>query len=398
MSSQTILYTHSSDELYGSDIVLLELTRRLDPARFRPVVVTPTDIAYEGRLSQALQQSGIDHLSMDMPVLRRRYLSPVGLPVFLRRLIGGPRGLQKLLVAQNVKLIHSNTSAVWGGALAASRANLPHLWHIHEIVNRPGLVRRLLAGMVARQSRRPNTHVVAISRAVADHLLVDQPGLAPRLSVIYNAVDTDRFHPNQDGSILRQAWNIGQDDVLVGVVGRISAWKGQEFFLQALARARLQTPALRAVIVGDAVPGEAHLKEHLLQLTSNLGLNDHVLWAGFRIDAPQVMAALDALVLPSVQPEPFGMVVLEAMATAKPVIATAHGGPLETVKEGETGYLVTAADPGPLAAALIRLAANPDLRARLGVHARAHVLHSFGFQAHVAAFQDLYSSLLDASP
>lgn len=396
LSPQTILYTHSSDELYGSDVVLLELARRLDPVRYRPVVVTPTDIAYEGRLSGALKQNGIAHYAQDMPVLRRRYLSATGLPLFLRRLVSGPRRLRKLFDAEHVKLVHSNTSAVWGGALAASNANLPHIWHIHEIVQQPKLVRKLLSAMIARYSRRANTHVVAISRAVADHLLADQPALSSRLSVIYDAVDHHRFHPDNNGRSLRQTWNVNDGEVLVGVVGRISAWKGQKFFLQALAQARNQAPNLRSVIVGDAVPGELQFKQSLMALVTDLGLADQVIWAGFRDDAPQVMAALDILVLPSVQPEPFGMVVLEAMATARPVVATAHGGPLETVLDGETGFLTSASDPDPLADALVRLASRPELRLSMGARGRARVLDSFGFTTHMAAFQDLYACLLAA--
>lgn len=398
MSPQTILYAHSSDELYGSDVVLLELARRLDPTRFRPVVVTPTDIAYEGKLSAALRQEGIAHHALDVPVLRRRYLSAAGLPQFLRRLLNGPSRLQSLCDQEGVRLIHSNTAAVWGGALTASRAGLPHLWHIHEIIERPSLVRKLVVAVIARYSRRANTHIVAISRAVADHLVSDRPSLAPRLSVIYDAVDSERFHPGHDGRSLRQTWNVTPDEVLVGMVGRVSAWKGQELFLRALAQARILAPHLRGVIVGDIVPGETRLKEDLLQLSAGLGLADQVVWAGFRDDAPQVMAALDILVLPSVRPEPFGMVVLEAMSTARPVIAAAHGGPLETVVEGETGLLVPPAAPDALAKALVHLAANPDLRARLGAGGRARVQASFGFQAHLSAFQNLYANLLDATP
>ena len=94
---QSILFTHSSDELYGSDIVLLELGRRLDRARFRPFVVTPIDISYEGRLSQALRREGIAHRAVDMPVLRRRYLSPGTSRSFLRRLRTGPAQVQRLM-------------------------------------------------------------------------------------------------------------------------------------------------------------------------------------------------------------------------------------------------------------------------------------------------------------
>lgn len=392
MPASPLLFAHSSDELYGSDIVLLELARRLDPARFRPLVVTPTDLPYRGQLSRALHESGIRYQAVDMPVLRRRYLSPLGLPAFVRRLVAGPRRLQRLAADENIALIHSNTSAVWGGALAARRSALPHLWHIHEIVTRPASVRRLIAWMVARYSDQ----VVAISHAVANHLLTDQPDLSSRLVVIPDAVDADRFRPDIDGTALRAEWRITPDETLAGVVGRISAWKGQDFFLRAFAQALASAPSLRGVIVGDVVPGEDQHRHDLQRLATDLGIADRIIWAGYRHDAPQVMAALDLLVLPSLLPEPFGMVVLEAMAAGKPVLATAHGGPLETIRDGETGYLVPPTAPQPLADALTRLASDPALRAQLGARARDHACRSFGFDAHVAAFQSLYEHLLTA--
>jgi glycosyltransferase involved in cell wall biosynthesis len=390
MNPVTILYPHSSDELYGSDMVLLELVRRLDRAVFRPYVLLPTDIRYEGKLSGALAGAGVAHEALAMPVLRRRYFSLRGAPRFAGHLLRGTRGVMTVARAQQAALIHSNTSAVWGGALAASRLHLPHIWHVHELVTDPKLVRRLMTWMVDRYS----THVAAISEAVAAHLLADAPGLAGRISVIYDAVDADRFSPEISGESLRRAWGAGPQDVLVGVVGRISAWKGQDFFLRAFADAARRLPNLKGVIVGDVAPGEDWRKGALQALSEELGVADRIIWAGYLDDAPQVMAALDILALPSIRPEPFGMVVIEAMASGKPVAATAHGGPLESVLDGETGLLVSPRDPGEMAAALVRLAENPGLRAAFGASGRRRAVDVFGFQQHVRAFQDLYQRLL----
>ncbi|HEY81485.1 MAG TPA: glycosyltransferase family 4 protein [Caldilineae bacterium] len=386
----TILYPHSSDELYGSDLVLLNLVRRLDRGRFRPYVLLPTDIPYEGKLSRALGEAGVAHEALAMPVLRRRYFTPRGLPRFLGHLWRGTRGVESIARREGGALIHSNTSAVWGGALAASRLHLPHLWHVHEVVTHPTFVRKLIAWMVARHS----VHVVAISRAVADHLLADAPELEGRLSVIYDAVDTDQFSPMVDGSSLRRAWGVAEEDVLVGVVGRISAWKGQDFFLRAFARAAREHPRVKAVIAGDVVPGEDWRREALQRLSRDLGVANRVLWPGYHENAAELMAALDILALPSTRPEPFGMVVIEAMAAGKPVIATAHGGPLESVVDGETGLLVPPDDPAGMAMALVTLAGNSALCREMGARGRARTEAMFGFQPHVRAFQELYERLL----
>jgi len=385
-----ILFAHSSNELYGSDIVLLELVRRLDSARYRPLVVTPTDISYEGLLTQSLAESHIAHTELDIPVLRRRYLSPTGIPTFLQRIRVGTRQLQQRIEEDDIAVVHSNTGAVWGGAFAARRTKTPHLWHVHEIVTQPTAVKKLMAWMINRYS----DHVVAISHAVADHLLADQPQLEPRLSVIYDAVDTECFSPDIEGETLRNEWGIAPDDILVGVVGRISAWKGQLLFLEAFALALTNAPNLRAVIVGDAPPGEGWRVEELKVWAQDRGIGESVIWAGYRNDAPNVMSSLDILVLPSTQPEPFGMVIVEAMSAGKPVIATDHGGPLETVVDGDTGYLVSPTDPSDMANALQRLATNARLRKRLGNQARQRVVQEFSFAQQIGAFEKLYEKLI----
>ncbi len=390
MKPATILYPHSSDELYGSDMVLLHLVKRLNRAVFRPYVLLPTDLPYEGKLSRSLSQAGVAHESLAMPVLRRRYFSLRGGPRFANALIRGADNVMAVARRENVALIHSNTSAVWGGALAASRLHLPHIWHVHELITEPALVRRLIAWMINRYS----TRVVAISEAVAAHLLADSPALAGRISVIYDAVDAERFSPSVDGAALRSAWGAVPQDVLVGVVGRISAWKGQAFFLKAFARALRSQPTLKAVIVGDVAPGETWRKEELRSLAAELGVAQRIVWAGYHDNAPTVMAALDILALPSIRPEPFGMVIIEAMASGKPVIATAHGGPLESVVDGETGLLVSPADPEEMGAALVRLSDDRRLRAEMGANGRRRAVDVFGFRQHVQAFQDLYHDLL----
>lgn len=389
-----IVYVHSSNELYGSDVVLLNLVQRLDPQQFHSVVLTPTDIAYEGLLSQALLAAGIEHHAVDMPVLRRRYLSATGLLPLLRRMAVAPPRMRAFTITDVPLIIHSNTTAVLAGALTARRQHLPHLWHVHEIITQPVWMRKAIAWMVQHSSDR----VVAISQAVADHLLADQPGLAAKMSVIYDAVDTEVYHPHHDTQALRRAWGMHPDDVLVGVVGRISAWKGQELFLQALAQALPQAPHLHGVIVGGPVPGEEWRLPALQDLAQTLGIAKHVTWAGFRGDSPQVMAALDIVVVPSLRPEPFGMAVIEAMASARPVIATRHGGPLETVVEGVTGYLVAPDFAAEMRHALVRLAQQPELRRRLGQAGRERVQRHFSYDQHVSAFAEIYRGMLVSTP
>ncbi len=386
----TILFVHSSDELYGADVVLYELTRRLHREKFRPLVVVPTDLPYKGELSTALQESGVPVYRVNMGVLRRRYFNPLGAISLGARFLWGTQWLWRLIRRENVALVHSNTSAVLCGAYAAALANRPHVWHVHEIIERPYSVRRFLS----HHFNHYTDWVVAISNAVRDQIRVDTEAVDSRLTVIPDAVDTEKFNPAVSGQAVRREWGITPDQLLFGVVGRVHYWKGQDVFIEAAAEVAAAVPKARFVVVGDVVPGSEHFLEPLKTRVQELGLAERFIWAGYRQDTPEVMAALDALVLPSTLPEPFGMVLLEAMATGQPVIASAHGGPLEIIVAEETGLFFQPGSAPHLAQAMIRLAENPELRRQLGRGGKKRAEQQYSFAAHVTAFEMLYESIL----
>ncbi len=388
--AHSILFVHSSNELYGSDVILLELVRRLDRERFAPYVVMPRDLPYDGRLSRALTASQVPNATVDMAVLRRRYMSLRGLLTFNKRLLKGTYALIRLMRSRRARLVHSQTGAVWCGAVASKLLGIPHVYYIMEIVQEPLLTRRLMAHFIRWRGDR----VVVISRAVGEHLLKDAPAMADRIVVIPPGIDPARFHPENDGRAVREAWGVRPEEVVFGVVGRIHWWKGQDDFLRAAARMAHRVPHARFAIVGDVVPGEEWRRHQLEREVARMGIADRVIWAGYRDDIPQVMAALDVLVLPSSEPEPFGRVIVEAMATARPVIASAHGGPLEIVVPEETGLLFPPRDASALAEAMLRLADNPDLRRRMGAAGRQRVLTHYTMERHVAAFQALYEEMI----
>ena len=177
------------------------------------------------------------------------------------------------------------------------------------------------------------------------------------------------------------------------MAGRIHTWKGQEVLVEAARLLRTRCPQARFIIAGDIVPGQPAPKQAIEAAIARHGLGDRVQLIGFWRDVRQVMAAVDIFVLPSTAPEPFGLVLLQAMATGKPVIAAAHGGPLEIVVDGETGLLVPPRDPAALADAIERLANDRDLRGRLAAAGRRRAEERFGFAAHVAAFEEIYAGL-----
>ncbi len=387
---QKILIIHGNNDLYGADRILLDLLTRIDRERFTPIVILPSDTRHINRLAPELERSGIHTSFLPLGVMRRRYLAAAKLPGFLFDVLRGAHRLRQVIDEHGIALVHTNTNTIVAGAFAARRAGVPHIWSIHEILTDPAFVRRALHFLIPRLSSR----VVTVSQAVRDHMLVDCPQYAHRFCYVRGAIDAQPFLSAGGRDRLRREWGVGEDELLIGMVGRVTRWKGQSVFAEAAQRLSSRRPRQKFVAVGGVFDTEAFYMDRFRQRVRELGLQDRFIINDFRPDVPDVYAALDVFVLPSTLPEPFGLVVLEAMASSRPVVATAPGGPSETVADGETGYLVPPSDPAALAAALERLVADPALRARMGSAGRRRVSESFSMDRYVREFEDLYARTL----
>jgi glycosyltransferase involved in cell wall biosynthesis len=265
--------------------------------------------------------------------------------------------LSRRLRALDADLVHTNSlkAALYGG-VAARLARVPVVWHIRDRIASdylpPSAVR-----LVRVASRILPAAVVANSQATLDTL----PGIRSA-SVLYNpivpdAVEPVHMRPRRGG------------ETTVGMVGRLAPWKGQEVFLDAFARAFRGT-SVRGRVIGSALFGEDEYAASLQQRAERLGIAEQVEFRGFREDVWAELQELDVLVHCSVRPEPFGQVVLEGMAAEVPVIAAGAGGPAELITDGVDGLLTTPGDAAELAAAMGRLADDPQLRATLAIAAR----------------------------
>ena len=183
------------------------------------------------------------------------------------------------------------------------------------------------------------------------------------------------------------------DVFAVAALGRISSWKGQEVLVRAIAQPALRDRGAVALIAGSAWRGDEHRARALDELARALGVADRMLMLGFRDDVENVYAAADAVAVPSTEPDPLPNTALEAAAAGRPVVASAHGGLVEILRDGETGLLVPPGDEVALAAALERLAADPGLAARLGGAAAADVRERFAPELLGQRVQALYDEL-----
>ncbi|HBY97256.1 MAG TPA: hypothetical protein DEP84_25510, partial [Chloroflexi bacterium] len=315
----------------GATTECLDIARPNDLPRGRV-----TEAARRNPLTQQLQRSGPG----------RRVYHGVGFTLkFLRHSVPQARHIAARLRALDADLVHCNGRVGFDhiGILAAALAGRPCVVHVRDW-DALGPVERLLLHAV--------DHLIYISKAIAaDHR---RQGVAPeRGTVILNALDLAAYRARAAGAeSMRREFGWDEDVWLVGLVGRVEAWKGQRIFLQALSQLRADLPQLRALIVGASSPQSSGYWDELQQMTRDLDLTDIVRFTGYRADTPRVVGALDVLAHCSTTPEPFGRVLIEAGALAKPVVAANAGGVPEIVVDGVTGLLVGPGDPTALATAL----------------------------------------------
>jgi glycosyltransferase involved in cell wall biosynthesis len=382
-----ILFVHANDELYGSDLILVSLLRTLDRSRFAPSVVLSSDIDTERLLSRELESMGVRTRRMRLAVLRRKYFTLLGLVRFTIRFAVSTLRLAALIWRERVDLVHSHTAAVLPGAAAAWLTGKRHVWHISEIVVRPRALHRMLQWLVPRLSDT----VVSISYAVQEHLL-SGGARESTFIVIHNGLDARSFATG-NGARVRVELGIEPERPLVGLIGRVGSWKGQELLCEAAALVVRERPDTMFLLVGGVHDRQTRRLDALRARVAALRIDANVRISDFRRDIPDVLAALDLYAHPTTDPEPFGMTVLEAMASGKAVIAADHGGPREIVVHGETGVLVAPRDPRALADAILALLADPERCRRMGEAGRRRAQSHFSLEAFAAGYDQLYGHL-----
>jgi glycosyltransferase involved in cell wall biosynthesis len=377
-----VVFVDHVARLSGGEIALVRLLAAMRGA-IDPYVVLGED----GPLVERLRADGIpvEIVPLDARVrdLRRETVTPrrVGLVVALRTIRDVWR-LQRRLRQIRPDIVHTNSlkAALYGG-LAGRLARVPVVWHVRDRIADdylpPAAVR-----FVRLASRVLPTAVICNSKTTL-------ASLPERLHahVLYNPVLPDTVERPA-------AWRPTRGEMLtIGVIGRLAPWKGQEVFLVAFAEA-FAGREVRGRVIGSAMFGEDDYAEALVRRADELGIATQVEFTGFREDVWSELSKLDVLVHCSTTPEPFGQVVVEGMAAGIAVVASAAGGPAEIVTDGVDGILVRPNDARALADALRRLAADPELRLRLGAAAQI-ASRDFTPERTAERLSELYARLLD---
>ncbi len=392
MSAHRIVFIEASagGVVGGSLTGLLQCLERMDRTRFAPILVL-----YEDKpVAAELRASGVPvHVLPPLPVPRAdavrgrwRATRAVLRGLDLARVVR-PRAaaVREVLRSERPALVHlcNGITANLDGALAAARCGIPIVCH-EKGFRRVGPAERLA-------SRWIDTSVGMTDDVVAHYR---GHGLrSRRFRTVTDGVDCTLFAPG-GGASVRREFGIPPAAPLVGIVGHVQEWKGQLLVAEAVAQARVRFPELRCLMVGGVHRHGESYGAALRARVAQPDLAGHVILAGERRDVAACLDAMDVAVHFSTSPEPFGRVLIEAMALGRPVIAPREGGPTGIVVDRETGLLVPPRDPAALADAIRQLLADPKRRLAMGRAARARVDAVFDIRHHVGAMEALWDDVL----
>lgn len=358
-----VLLVTAAGERGGAEAAMEHMARRLTARRYTPILAAPAG----SELLSSWERASFDTAAI--PVVRR-----LRNPIDTARAI---RSLADLVRQRDIRIIHTNgVAAQLHAGLAARRARQPVVSHVRDIFDaswtRNGLLHRL-------SLKVPRDATIAASNAVASSLRRADTDC----DVIPDPVETTIVAP------------IERQGPLVLWCGRLQRWKGCHFFLRAARRVFDRRPDARFAVVGGSLFGlEPEYAAELRRQAVDLGIADRVEFAGQVSDARSWMRAADVFVHSSGRPEPFGMVMAEAMIQERPVVAFRHGAAAENVVDGETGRLVPPGDTEALASAICDLLADEPARRAMGLAARRRAVNLFAAEIVTRQVEAVYDRVL----
>lgn len=382
----------------GSHISLMSLVGNLDRSQFCPLVVFYGDhyVAEKLRLlaTDVYTFNIVKPLDVDLSLRRLSSslskVSPAFIPMqkmanFIWCFLRPSLQYARFLKDKSIDIVHLNnsinTNHEW--MLAAKVAGVRLISHERGVSERISRSSKLL-GKIA------DLHI-CISKNIRQTLL-DQGFDENKAVVVYNGIDTKQFCPTKASGGVKSILGIASEDPVIGVVGNIKQWKGQETVVRAAAILKRTWPSIKCVFVGGIKVEDPYLVK-LEDVIQRNGLESCVIFAGFQENPADYISIMDVVVHASIEPEPFGRVNIEAMYLAKAVVSTNIGGPTEIFVDGENGYLIEPGDPESLAEKLSLLLSNPELRQQIGRNAHRTVMEKFTIDQTVRNIEELYKQV-----
>ncbi|WP_435412470.1 glycosyltransferase family 4 protein [Psychroserpens mesophilus] len=388
MSKKTILFIHQSSELYGSDKTLFYLAKCINEnPQFNAIVVLPHD----GPLKKLLEENAIKVLTTPIVKVSRSMFNFKNILLLPFTIVSSVWKLRKSLKNVKIDIIHSNTVAVLVGAFYSKIYNIKHIWHIHEIIEKPKPVKLAYPVLMHYFSNK----VVYNSEATKSFYNNENKKLIKKSNTILNGLDRDQqitpLHVKM--SIKKERFKANENDIIIGLVGRINKRKGHNLLLNSFENLLTKYDNIKLVFVGSAPPGQDFIVDDLQNLIAEKNLKSKCIILPFQTNIWRIYDSMDIVVVPSTEPESFGLVALEAMLSSKAVIASNHGGIREIVRHNKTGFLFEPGNMNELMAFLEVLITDKAKCIEFGQEGEKRAKEKFSLYGYMEEFTKLYSGI-----
>ncbi|MBP6128311.1 glycosyltransferase family 4 protein [Flavobacterium sp.] len=388
---KTILVIHQSAELYGSDKTMLYFLSELDKTKYLPIIVLP----FDGPLKIELEKNNIKVVIAPVLKLYRKMFTPKNIFKFIKEYYKGIKILNALNKEYKFDLVYTHTLAALIGILFAKKRNIKHLWHVQEIIAKPKVFNFLFKKILSLDC---NHKVVYDSIATMNFWIENNLKLTEKSEAVWNGIETKNSKSFTDAELneVRENYFFAtNNEIVIALVGRINSWKGQQLLLQSFKTVIEKHKNIKLVYLGSAPPNQPIFETELRNKIKEYNLESNVILIPFQKEIEKFWNSIDIAVVPSTEPEPFGMVVIEAMLAKKPVIASNHGGPTEIVVENETGLLFEPNNHNSLSDALEKLIKDEQLRKLYGANGFKRVHNTFSLENHVNHFEKIFEELFN---
>jgi glycosyltransferase involved in cell wall biosynthesis len=391
-----ILYCESNSDgtVGGSHRCLLNVVESLDRSRFEPYAM----FCQEHALMPSFRAVARSFVLEDRAPVRwgagsRSFGRVVQWPVTLaRRGVNAFKAMRRViehvhfLWSQRIGLVHLNNSITRHHDMMAAAiiAGVPVVCHERGLPSYSASDRRW--------ARRLSL-IIPMSNWIRDRMV--EQGVSPQnIQVMYDGLDAEAITVSRSAEAVKAEWHVPSGQPVIGMIGNIRSWKGQETVVRALIDVVSRGHDVVCLFVGASTPDDQSYVDHLNVLIRDAGIERNCRFTGYQTDVPSLVAAMDFVIHASIDPEPFGMVVLEAMGQRKAVIGSRAGGVTEMVVDGETGFMFLPGDAPALADHIVTLLEAPERAVQMGERAYHRVLTRFTLRQYMAELESTYDSIL----
>lgn len=389
-----ILYIEANKDgtIGGSYYSLLYLIQELNKKKYEPHVLFCQDNVLMAEFRNATQYVYINDFDPTFSTRAENFTDIIKWPYrLLTEVVLKQSKLKKIINEIQPDLIHLNNgySSMHEWMLACYLNNIKVIAHDRGT--------RYPCSFRTKLFTRFLDAIISVSDSYKNNVVM-QNLKVKRLYRVYNGLDSDKIIKDINlaaNDKIKKEFNLNGECPTVGIIGNITMWKGQLIVLQAINKVKQFYHNIKCLIVGDICKGSENYKDKLDEYIKNNGLYNNIIFTGFRKNIPQILSLLDIFIHASIEPEPFGRVILEGMAMSKPIIATNVGGPAEIIVEGETGILVPMNDSDKMADAIIYYLSDMKRAKEMGEKGRQRLIEMFSIKRMVEETEKVYEDIFN---